>query len=92
LTIFGAAAVSTMALAYALETRHRAFILLFAIACACSSVYGFLIGSVPFGAVEALWSVIALQRFKRRKPRLEPGSKRITEQHAAAAPPRACGN
>ena len=46
LTIFGAAAVSTMALAYALETRHRAFIMLFAIACACSSVYGFLIGSV----------------------------------------------
>ena len=41
LTIFGAAAVSTMALAYALETRHRAFIMLFAIACACSSVYGF---------------------------------------------------
>jgi len=46
LTIFGAAAVSTMVLAYALETRHRAFIMLFAIACACSSVYGFLIGSV----------------------------------------------
>src|SRR5439155_1544943 len=63
LTVLGAAAASAMALAYALETRHRAFIMLFAIACACSSIYGFLIGSVPFGAVEALWSVIALQRF-----------------------------
>jgi len=52
-----------MVLAYALETRHRAFIMLFAIACACSSVYGFLIGSVSRRAAEVLWSVIALQRF-----------------------------
>ena len=43
-----------MPLAYALEQRHRAFIALFALACALSSAYGFLIGSVPFGAVEAL--------------------------------------
>jgi len=53
-----------MALAYGLEERHRAFIALFAAACACSSVYGFLIGSLPFGAIEALWSLIALQRFR----------------------------
>jgi hypothetical protein len=53
-----------MALAYGLEERHRVFIALFATACACSSVYGFLIGSLPFGAIEALWSLIALQRFR----------------------------
>lgn len=53
-----------MPLAYALERRHRGFIALFAIACTLSSVYAFLIGSLPFGAVEALWSVVALQRFR----------------------------
>jgi hypothetical protein len=63
LTVFGAAAVSLMVFAYALERRHRAFVALFAFACALSSVYGFLIGSIPFGVVEALWSAIALRRF-----------------------------
>jgi hypothetical protein len=38
LTIFGATAVSMMVLTYALEERHRAFIALFAVACALSSV------------------------------------------------------
>ena len=64
MTVFSATAVSMMPLAYALEQRHRAFIALFALACALSSAYGFLIGSVPFGAVEALWSLLALQRFR----------------------------
>jgi hypothetical protein len=63
LAIFGATAVSLMALAYALERRHHAFIALFAIACALSSAYGFLIGSLPFGSAEALWTLVALQRF-----------------------------
>jgi hypothetical protein len=53
-----------MPLTYALEKRHRAFVALFALACALSSAYSFLIGAVPFGAVEALWSVVALQRFR----------------------------
>jgi hypothetical protein len=63
LTLFGAASVALMALTYALEKRHRVFVVLFAIACALSSAYGFLIGSIPFGSVEALWSLIALHRF-----------------------------
>ena len=60
-----------MALAYALEKRHRAFIAVFAIACALSSAYGFLIGSIPFGSLEALWSFVALHRFyiQRRSTR-----------------------
>ena len=60
-----------MALAYALEKRHRAFIAMFAIACALSSAYGFLIGSILFGSVEALWSFVALHRFyiQRRSTR-----------------------
>lgn len=64
LTAVGATVVSLMPLTYALEKRHRAFVALFALACALSSAYGFLIGAVPFGAVEALWSVVALQRFR----------------------------
>jgi hypothetical protein len=60
---FGAGAVTVTAVAYALERRHRAFIALFAVGCALSSAYGFAIGSVPFGTVEALWSIIALRRF-----------------------------
>ena len=63
MTAFGAGAVTVMASAYALERRHRAFVALFAVGCALSSAYGFAIGSIPFGTVEALWSVVALRRF-----------------------------
>lgn len=68
MAIFGAAAIALMPLSYALERRHRAFIALFALSCGLASIYGFLIGSVPFGAVEALWSLVALQRFRVAKP------------------------
>ena len=61
----GAGALTTTAFAYMLEPRHRAFIALFALGCALSSAYGFAIGSVPFGCVEALWGLIALRRFAR---------------------------
>ena len=64
LTIFGASAVSFMMLMYALERRHRGFILAFACGCALSSVYGFLAGTWPFGVVEAIWAAVALNRFR----------------------------
>lgn len=67
LTVFGASAVSFMMLMYALERRHRGFILAFAAGCAMSSAYGFLAGTWPFGAVEAMWTVIALDRFRRTR-------------------------
>ena len=60
---FGAVAVSVTAMAYVLERRHRAFAAVFALGCALSSAYGFTIGSIPFGTVEALWSLAALWRF-----------------------------
>jgi hypothetical protein len=65
-TVFGAVAVSAMVVAYALERRHRIFVGLFAAACAASSAYGFLIGSIPFGLAEALWSLVALWRLSQR--------------------------
>jgi hypothetical protein len=48
-----------MVVCYALERRSHWFILGFAVSCALGSVYGFLQGAWPFGAVEAVWCVIA---------------------------------
>jgi hypothetical protein len=61
-TAFGACAVSLTVVAYALEGRHRVFVPLFALGCGLSSAYGFAIGSVPFGIVEALWGLVAVRR------------------------------
>ncbi len=64
-TVYGVCAVSFMMVMYAMERRGRRFILLFAIGCLLSSAYGFLSGAWPFGVVEALWSVIAVRRFRQ---------------------------
>ena len=66
LTLFGAIAVTTMLLFYALEDRDAVFVLGFAIACVASSAYGFLQGAWPFGVVELVWSAVALRRWRRR--------------------------
>jgi hypothetical protein len=63
-TIYGVGAVSFMMLMYALESRGRAFIALFALGCVLSSVYGFLSGAWPFGVVEGLWTLIAFRRWR----------------------------
>lgn len=68
LTAFGAAAVTFMMCMYALERRHRRYILAFAFGCAASSAYGFLAGTWPFGVVEAIWTVVALNRYRRVSP------------------------
>ena len=54
-------AVTAMVVCYALEHRHRSFILLFAFSCVLGSVYGFLQGAWPFGLVELVWSGIAAE-------------------------------
>ncbi len=64
LTAYGAASVTFM-LMYALEHRGPAFVVAFALGCALSSSYGFLAGTWPFGAVEAIWTLIALRRYRR---------------------------
>ena len=63
LNLFGLFAVTVMVVCYALEKRHTAFILAFAMSCVLASVYGFLQGAWPFGLVEALWSMIAARRW-----------------------------
>lgn len=64
LTIFGLFAVSAMLVCYALEARRRWFVLAFAGACALGSAYGFLQGAWPFGLVEAVWSMVAVRRWR----------------------------
>ncbi len=66
LTLFGLFAVTLMLVCYALEERSLWFILVFAIACALGSIYGFLQGAWPFGVVEAIWAVVALRRWYLR--------------------------
>ncbi len=68
LTAFGAFAVTFMMLMYALEHRHRSFVLAFACGCALSSTYGFLAGTWPFGVVESVWTLIALHRYRTTRP------------------------
>jgi hypothetical protein len=66
LTVFGALAVGSMLVLYALEHRSPWFVLAFAGACLASSAYGFLQGAWPFGVVEFVWSGVALGRWRRR--------------------------
>ncbi len=74
LTIYGVTALTFMMTMYALERRHRGFVLAFALGCMLASSYGFLSGAWPFGVVEAIWSLIALRRYavavrESRRPR-----------------------
>ncbi|HTU02214.1 MAG TPA: hypothetical protein VMG58_10375 [Candidatus Sulfotelmatobacter sp.] len=64
LAFFGLFAVTAMLVCYALERHSPWFILAFAAACALGSVYGFLQGAWPFGLVEAVWSLVALRRWR----------------------------
>ena len=63
ITGFGVIAVTFMMVMYALEGRHRGFVLAFAVGCLLSSAYGFLSGAWPFGVVEAIWAVVAAKRY-----------------------------
>lgn len=67
LTIFGLFAVTSMVVCYACEDRSPNFILAFAISCLLGSAYGFLQGAWPFGAVELVWSGIALHRWRKTR-------------------------
>ena len=68
LTIYGVTVLTFMMVMYALEKRDRRFILAFAVGCALSSSYGFVSGAWPFGAVEAVWCVIAIRRYHLTAP------------------------
>jgi hypothetical protein len=67
LSAFGFVAVTAMLICYALEDKNPWFTLAFAVACASGSAYGFLQGAWPFGLVEAVWTIVALNKWKSRR-------------------------
>jgi hypothetical protein len=66
LTLFGLAAVIAMLVFYALEDRSPWFSLAFGGACMLGSIYGFLQGAWPFGFIEAIWALVAANRWRVR--------------------------
>ena len=66
ITVFGSVAVSIMFLSYWLERRSKWMVLVFAGASALTSVYSGLEEAYPITVIEALWAVVALQRFVQR--------------------------
>lgn len=66
LELFGLVSFSAGLVFYTLEHKHRWAVLAFAFACVGGSVYGFLLpGGWPFGAVEAVWAVVAVVRWMK---------------------------
>ena len=71
LTAYGVLSLTFMMVMYALEARGRQFVLLFALGCLLSSIYGFLAAAWPFGVIEAIWCALAVKRYAAsatRKP------------------------
>ena len=68
-TAYGVLSLTFMMAMYALERRGPRFILLFALGCLLSSIYGFLAGAWPFGVIEAIWCAIALRRYSAASSR-----------------------
>ena len=61
---FGFVTVTLMLIFYTLEKRHSLFLLAFSGACFLGSLYGFLQGAWPFGIVEAIWGLVAANRWR----------------------------
>ncbi len=67
ITLFGSVAVTVMMLSYWLEPRSKWFVLSFALGCAATSIYSVVVAAYPITIIEAIWAVIALRRFSRRR-------------------------
>jgi len=89
LTVFGACVVTFMMVMYALEGRGRRFVLAFAVGCALSSTYGFLAGTWPFGIVEGVWSLVAVNRYLAQRAADRASVSLSAESTARRAPTRA---
>ncbi len=63
LTVYGVTVLTFMMVMYAVEGKGKWFVLAFALGCALSSSYGFASGAWPFGVIESIWCLIAVQRF-----------------------------
>jgi hypothetical protein len=72
-----------MLLSYALENRSAWWVLVFACACAASSLYGWLAGTWPFGVVEGIWALVALRRWWLRRAQLSVPSSGAEKQQSS---------
>ena len=63
LSLFGLFSVTLMMLFYSYERKSHWCILGFSFSCALGSLYGFLQGAWPFGIVEAIWAIIAFNKW-----------------------------
>ena len=69
LTVFSSIVVAIMMASYSLEPRSRWCVLVFALASAGTSVYSGLSEVYLITVIEAIWAVVALQRFVQRSRR-----------------------
>ncbi len=66
LTLFGFIAVTVMMVSYWLESRSNWYVLVFAGGSAATALYSGLVEAYPITVVEAVWALVALQRFAKR--------------------------
>ena len=66
ITAFGSAAVGVMFIAYWLEARSKWALLAFAAGAAATSLYSAFVDAYPITVIEAVWAVVAVQRFTKR--------------------------
>lgn len=66
LILFGSTAVAIMFLSYWMEQRSKWFVPAFAGGSAATSLYSGLVEAYPITGIEAIWALVALQRFFRR--------------------------
>ena len=80
LTVFGSIVVAIMMASYWLEPRSRWYVMVFALASAGTAVYSALSEVYPITVIEAIWAVVALQRFVVRSQgeALDPGDLTVT--------------
>ncbi|MDA0265121.1 MAG: hypothetical protein O3A93_14215 [Chloroflexi bacterium] len=66
LTIFGVIAVTIMFLSYWTEERSKWLVLVFAVGSAMTALYSGLEAVYPITVIEAMWALVAVQRFVQR--------------------------
>lgn len=66
LTLYGSLALALMMAFYLLEARNPIYIMLFALTCFASAIYGFLSGVYPFFVIELIWGSLSFRRYYRR--------------------------
>ena len=64
LRLFGLVTVTVMLACYARSGWSPWFVLAFALACVMASADDFVQGAWPFGVVEAIWSAVAVRRWR----------------------------